>query len=43
VLAVDETLQRVAALDARQSRIVELRLFGDLSEKETAEALGCAP
>jgi RNA polymerase sigma-70 factor, ECF subfamily len=40
VLALDEALERLAAWDARQSRIVELRFFGGLSEKETAEALG---
>jgi RNA polymerase sigma-70 factor, ECF subfamily len=40
VLTLDEALERLAALDARQSRIVELRFFGGLSEKETAEALG---
>ncbi|MFL6415786.1 MAG: sigma-70 family RNA polymerase sigma factor [Bryobacteraceae bacterium] len=40
VLALDEALERLAALDARQSRIVELRFFGGLSDKETAEALG---
>ena len=40
VLALDEALERLAALDLRQSRIVELRFFGGLSEAETAEALG---
>jgi len=40
IVALDEALARLAALDARQSRIVELRFFGGLSEKETAEVLG---
>jgi RNA polymerase sigma factor (TIGR02999 family) len=40
VLALDEALERLAVLDPRQSRIVELRFFGGLSEKETAEVLG---
>jgi RNA polymerase sigma factor (TIGR02999 family) len=39
VLAVDEALQRLAALDARQARIVELRFFGQLDVAEVAEAL----
>jgi RNA polymerase sigma-70 factor (ECF subfamily) len=40
LLAVDEALEPLAAVDARQSRIVELGFFGGLSEKETAEVLG---
>jgi RNA polymerase sigma-70 factor, ECF subfamily len=40
ILALEEALERLAAWDARQSRIVELRFFGGLSEAETAEALG---
>ena len=43
VLAVDEALQRLAALDSRQSRIVELRYFAGLSVEETAEALEVSP
>ena len=35
-----EELERLAALDARQARIVELRFFGGLSVEETADALG---
>lgn len=38
--ALDEALTRLAALDAQQARIVELRFFGGLSVEETAEALG---
>jgi RNA polymerase sigma factor (TIGR02999 family) len=40
VLAVDEALERLAALDPRQARIVELRFFGQLDVAEVAEALG---
>jgi len=40
VIELDEALTRLADLDARQSRIVELRFFGGLSERETAEVLG---
>jgi RNA polymerase sigma factor (TIGR02999 family) len=43
VLAIDEALERLAALDAQQARIVELRYFGGLSVEETAEALGISP
>ena len=40
VLALDEALQRLAALDEQISRVVELRFFGGLSVEETAGALG---
>ncbi len=40
VEALDEALTRLEALDARQSRIVELRFFGGLSHREIAEVLG---
>ena len=39
LVALDEGLNRLAELDERQSRIVELRFFGGLSIEETAEAL----
>src|SRR5262249_17888775 len=39
VLALDEALQRLATIDPRKSKIVELRFFGGLSLEETAEAL----
>jgi RNA polymerase sigma-70 factor (ECF subfamily) len=42
-LALDEALKRLEALDARQSRVVELRYFGGLSIEESAEVLGIAP
>jgi RNA polymerase sigma factor (TIGR02999 family) len=40
LVAMDEALERLAALDARQARVVECRFFGGLTESETAEALG---
>jgi len=43
VLALDQALTRLAALDERQARIVELRYFGDLSVEETAEVIGVSP
>lgn len=39
LIALDEALTGLAALDARQSRIVELRAFAGLSLKETADCL----
>ena len=43
VLALDEALSKLAALDAEQARIVELRYFGGLTVEETAEVLGSSP
>lgn len=40
VLAVDEALHKLAEMDARQARIVELRYFGGLTIEETARSLG---
>jgi RNA polymerase sigma-70 factor (ECF subfamily) len=40
LLAVDEALERLTAMDARKGRIVELRFFGGLTEGETAEVMG---
>jgi RNA polymerase sigma-70 factor (ECF subfamily) len=40
LLAVDEALEKLTAMDARKGRIVELRFFGGLSLEETAEVLG---
>jgi RNA polymerase sigma-70 factor, ECF subfamily len=42
ILAVDQVLERLAKLDPRQARVVELRYFGGLSVEETAEAMGIA-
>src|SRR5690349_4589379 len=43
LLALDESLTRLAALDPQQGRIVELRVFAGLSVEETAEVLGISP
>lgn len=43
VLALDEALDRLAAVDPQQSRVVELRFFAGLSVEETAEALDISP
>jgi RNA polymerase sigma factor (TIGR02999 family) len=39
LLALDEALTRLAAIDVQQSRVVELRYFGGLTMDETAEVL----
>ncbi len=41
--ALDEALTRLAELDKRQARIVELRYFSGLSIEETAEVLRISP
>jgi RNA polymerase sigma factor (sigma-70 family) len=43
VLALDAALHKLQALDADQSRVVELRFFGGLSVEETAEAMRISP
>ena len=39
LLALDEALKSLAAIDPQQSRVVELRFFGGLTIEETAEVL----
>jgi RNA polymerase sigma-70 factor, ECF subfamily len=39
LIALDEALKSLAEIDPRKSQIVELRFFGGLNAKETAEAL----
>jgi len=39
LVALDEALARLAAVDPRKARVVELRFFGGLSAAESAEAL----
>jgi RNA polymerase sigma factor (TIGR02999 family) len=39
LIAIDATLTRLEALDARQAKIVELRFFGGLTVEETAQTL----
>jgi RNA polymerase sigma factor (TIGR02999 family) len=43
LLALDGALEKLAALDARQSRLVELRFFAGLTVDETAAAINVAP
>jgi RNA polymerase sigma factor (TIGR02999 family) len=43
VLALDRALEKLAALDAHQAKVVELRYFGGLTLDETAEVLGTSP
>jgi RNA polymerase sigma factor (TIGR02999 family) len=39
LVALDDALEALAAVDARKSQVVEMRFFGGLSVEETAEAL----
>jgi len=43
VLALDGALEKLARIDERQCRLVELRFFGGLTVEEAAAALGVAP
>jgi RNA polymerase sigma factor (TIGR02999 family) len=43
LLALDEALNALARIDPRKGRVVELRFFGGLSVKETAEVLSVSP
>ncbi len=43
LIALDEALNRLAVLDERKSRVVELRYFGGLDVDETAEVLKISP
>jgi RNA polymerase sigma factor (sigma-70 family) len=42
-LALDEALDRLAAIDPQHARIVELRYFAGLTIEETSEALRISP
>lgn len=42
LLALDDALGQLAALDERKARVVELRFFGGLDEEATARILGIA-
>ena len=39
LVALDDALQALAAMDPRKSQVVEMRFFGGLTVEETAEAL----
>ena len=41
--AISDALKQLEVIDPRKSRVVELRFFGGLSVKETAEVLGVSP
>jgi RNA polymerase sigma factor (TIGR02999 family) len=43
LIALDDALNDLARLDARQARIVELRFFGGLSTEQTAQVLSISP
>jgi RNA polymerase sigma factor (TIGR02999 family) len=43
LIALDEALQKLAQVDERKSRVVELRYYGGLSVEETAEILNVSP
>jgi RNA polymerase sigma factor (TIGR02999 family) len=43
IMAIDDALSQLAALDSRKSQVVELRFFGGLSEVEIAEVLKVSP
>ena len=43
VLALDAALEKLAALDSQQAKIVELRYFGGMTVEEVAEALDISP
>jgi len=43
ILKLDEALDRLEQLDARQSQIVQLRFFAGLTVEETAESLRISP
>ncbi|HWY55273.1 MAG TPA: sigma-70 family RNA polymerase sigma factor [Terriglobales bacterium] len=43
IIALDDALQALARIDARQGRVVELRFFAGLSLAEISEAMEIAP
>ncbi len=43
IVALDDALTALAAIDGRKSRVVELRFFGGLSVEETAQVLNVSP
>jgi RNA polymerase sigma factor (TIGR02999 family) len=43
LVALDEALQALAAIDERKAKVVEMRFFGGLSVEETAEVLKVSP
>jgi RNA polymerase sigma factor (TIGR02999 family) len=43
LVALDDAMHALSALDARKSQVVEMRFFGGLTVQETADALGVSP
>jgi RNA polymerase sigma factor (TIGR02999 family) len=43
LVALDDALDRLAKIDPRKSKVVELRFFGGLSVEETAGVLNVSP
>ena len=43
LIALDEAMTNLEAIDPQQSRIIELRFFGGLSVEETAQVIGVSP
>jgi RNA polymerase sigma factor (TIGR02999 family) len=43
LLALNQAMEKLEAIDPRQSRVVECRFFAGMSVEETAEALGVSP
>lgn len=43
VIALDDALEQLGEVDARQARIVELRVFGGLTNDEAAGVVGVSP
>jgi RNA polymerase sigma-70 factor, ECF subfamily len=43
LVALDDALNNLAEIDARKTKVIELRFFGGLSVEETAEVLGISP
>ncbi|MBA3514212.1 MAG: hypothetical protein H0T77_07560 [Pyrinomonadaceae bacterium] len=43
MLTLDEALGRLEALNPRQSRVVELRYFGGLTDEEVGEVIKISP
>jgi RNA polymerase sigma factor (TIGR02999 family) len=43
IVALDEALEKLAAIDQQQAKVVELRFFSGLTVEETAEVLSISP
>ena len=43
LIALDDALATLAAIDPQQSRIIELRYFGGMTIEDTAEVVGISP